>query len=275
MVEVYSIISQELCNRIVKNVYNQGLLPKNPSPQDIKSIVAPNLATDFIKDAEWDITCQMVQSWQDADDFKNRQTIDIISARFKHLPTIVKVDAVFGEDVKLTYEKAIQQIENYPQLFSKFQQTGGVWRKFDMITRIRLLNNVIIPNLDKSDAEMRESYIAFNAELRARSKERSIIPESSIAERKLRAKNLGIWFPFKKEYEKWHTNSSTKYKMKRFDDLRTRTWERMKECRNILQFIPRKRLTPRSCADMEKNMIRMEHYLEGYVTTGNCHKINN
>lgn len=84
-----------------------------------------------------------------------------------------------------------------------------------------------------------------------------------------RAQALHIWFPYKNDAREWKNDPRTATRAPSFLLLVSRVKQVMAKERCILQYIPKRRLTKRTVADLDRNTDAMRQYLssQGATTT--------
>jgi hypothetical protein len=222
-----------------------------------------DIAVDrFVTDEEWEEICQHLYAWQDEEESREEPVLQKILKRFKRFPTIEKVRNSLGDEKAEEYRAALEKIENAGIEFPDERYTSP-WRKFDLDTATSIVCDVISPNIDDEES-MREALNVIMLEIRARRRERTVMDRASLAKRKSVARNTGIWFPINKDINRWRIDPRTKDYMPQVELLMEEVIKRMRLVRSYLQYIPRKRLSTRACADLPMNIERMKAYLRGY-----------
>ena len=258
-------IADLMCKRVVHADFQTGELPRNPEINGLMDFYKDRLATDFIKDEEWEELCQRIVTWQEMEEQQSRPVMSRILSRFTKYPTFDRVREVLGEDRAAAYLEGLEIIESHENTASQFpnERISYPWRKFDMDAAVSVVTNVIAPNID-DEINMTAAYEQLVCELRARRRERMNITGSEFSKRKVVVRALGIWFPITKDLAAWCNDPRTSMIMPTFLKVMAQVVERMKLVRSYLQHIPRRRLSTRACQDLPANLDRMKAYLKGF-----------
>lgn len=251
-----------LVQRVFRPDFEKGDILRDPDIDGLKSKYRENAVDRFLTDDEWEDICQHIYAWQDEEESREEPVYLKILKRFKRFPTIEKVRSSFGDEKAEEYRAALERIEDTGLSFPD-EKFASPWRKFDLDTAICVVCDVIAPNINDEES-MREALNRIMMEIRARRRERSVMDRASLAKRKSVARSIGIWFPINKDILKWRIDPRTKDYMPQVEALMEEVIKRMRLVRSYLQYIPRKRLSTRACADLPMNIERMKAYLKGF-----------
>ncbi len=260
------LVVELLCRRLVKADFKRGNVPRDPQAQTLREHYGQRLADELVTEEEWDEVCQVIMSWQDAEEQQARPVLDRILARFSRFPTIERVSEILGTDRAEAYRTALERIEcDQGDVSRRFppERSAYPWRKFDMDSAVSIVVSVIAPNIG-DEIGMSAAYQQLTLELRARRKERSSMSAAEFAKRKAFVRSLGIWFPITKDIEAWKRDPRTRDIMPEFIETMNQVTGRMRMVRSMLQHIPRRRLSTRACADLPANLQRLKAYQRGH-----------
>lgn len=250
-----------LLDRIVKPDYDAGMLSGDVHVDMLKSTYGDSLADRLVLDAEWEAACEAICSWQERDRPKFASCLEKILARFKRFPTVSKVRACFGEDCAAQYKQAFEAIED-SEISGSFpdERAESPWRRCDCRAAVSAVVDVVAPHIGDEQG-MSEAYDALVRDLRAKRLDRD---SEETAQRKKMAKSMGIWFPMTKNLDKWREDPRTAHLIAEMEPLMRQVSDRMRRAKSYLQYIPRRRMSSRACADIPNNIRRMRIYLGAF-----------
>jgi len=285
-----------ICSRVVKPDYDIGALPLRPTAQELVDFYtgdSSSLASAFvqepqqqqeeevlaekspaasftkalIKTQEWEEISQRVLMWQDtadarADGCNIRAVLLKVLGKIKRFPTLQKVSDLLGEDAAERYKASMETIESNSSMFSEFpeEKTAKGWNQMNCERAVALVTDVISPYGD-DPIGMADAYARYMAECRAQAKERGMVGQTRVDERKAFARSLGIWLPRPTDHRQWRSDPRTRENAPEFLQLSEQVFDRMRLARSILQYVRKRKFSEKSVADMEANMIRMRAYL--------------
>ena len=254
-----------ICRKVVRKDYESGALPRDPNVDTMRDMYKDRAVWDIIGEDAWEETVQRVLTWQDQEDKRSDPAINRVMARFTRFPTVDRVEGVFDAKRAEEYRTALEAIENDPDARRTFpdERFAYPWRRFDMDAAVSAVVFVIAPNLG-DDGSMDEALSHLVGELRARRRERSSMDTAELCKRKVVARSLGIWFPMTKDMSAWNSDPRTAPYMAEFTSIMNKVTMRMRLVRSYLQYVPRRRLSARACADLSQNIMRMKTYLQGF-----------
>jgi hypothetical protein len=257
-------IIDELCRTLIREDFDAGVLPQNPDWQDIRDIFGPRLAYEFISTHVWEEATERIRSWEDVEAQKSIPIMRRIASRFYKYPSYAKVTKLLGEDIATQYRTAFEVIENDSTAFLLFaiNSQPGPTRKFDVECAVSVIVDIISPFLNNFEA-MERAYNAFVYRLRARRRERMLIATAKNSDKKVIVRSIGIWFPMTKDIPRWLSDPRTREVMPEFLNVMKQVWGKMKLVRSYLQYVPRRGMSVRACADINNNLKRMKSYLRG------------
>lgn len=257
--EVYNskLIVDMVCDRLVKQSFDYGMIPHDPSVDDIREAVEMQ---SLLTDEEWESVYDKVMLWQDANDNKEKSITQIVLGRFRKFPTTTQVERVFGERVAMTYKESLENLENETSLWSSIEPLihYSRWKKTDMDAAIKVITNVL---QCKSVDEMKVAYINLKSEINQRRKHLSKLSSEVLSRRREFVRKMGIWFPINRDLPRWKSDPRT---TDRYDLMIKRIGQVKKKMlltRSILQYVPKRRLNTKSCIDLDSNILNMERYL--------------
>lgn len=255
-------LAEIICKKAVRPLFDSGMIPQNPDVDSFRGNVS---ITDIVDDDVWDEVLQRVLTWQDQEDRQEDPPLAKVLKRFTRFPTVDRVRDVFGAARSEEYRAALEAIECNASTLQLFpaERYAYPWRKFDMDAAVSAVTEVIAPNIDMPE-NMTESLAKLVGELRARRRERSSMDSAEPEKRKSIARSLGIWFPMTKDLGAWRTDPRTAPHMPLFIETMNEVMKRMRLVRSYLQYVPRRRLSARACADLAQNIKRMRAYLRGF-----------
>lgn len=257
------LIVDAVCKRLARTEFDSGALPRSPSGNDLREYLGARMSSDFIAEEEWDEVAQRVAAWEEQEESKRGDSgLTQVLARFPRFPTVERVEELFGKTRAEAYKAALEQATEDPAFPDERQ--AYPWRKFDMDAAVSVVTRVIAPNMG-DDAAMVAALAHLVGELRARRRERASMDAAELGKRKSVARSLGIWFPMTKDLDAWKADPRTAGIMPEFIRVMKSVIRRMRLVRSYLQYIPRRRLSARACADLPTNMDRMKAYLRGFA----------
>lgn len=262
------ILTELVTTRMLKSDFDSGDLPADPSPEDLSEFYSSRLASELVGDAVWKRLSDVVSGWEEREKEANKPILNRVFERFSRLPTVDRVREVLGQDRGDAYKTAREEIEQDTKASSLMpsETSAYPWRKFDMDAAVSAIVDVVAPNLDKPESNMRAVYDRLLWELRARRRERvKMSSAAGIATKKETVRSLGIWFPITKDIPRWNSDPRTRDDMPEFLSVMSKVVNRMRTVRSYLQYVPRRRLSPRACADLPVNLERMRAYMRGDV----------
>jgi hypothetical protein len=221
----------------------------------------------LVSDSEWLDVVQKVRAWQDVletcSGSYEKSPLSRILGKISKFPTVARVTTLLGEEMSEMYSDALERIEADPESFAEFpdDKTNGGWSKHSAERAVSLVVDVIAPN-GRSPENMAAAYSKYSQELRAQIKEKRITHNADRDARKLAARKLGIWLPTCGDSKHWETDPRTCDRAAEFERLSIRVTDKMRIMRSVLQFIPRRRFSNHTVADMEANMERMKAYIK-------------
>lgn len=258
-------VADLLCARLLKQDFDSGTLVRDPQIDSLKEFYRDTMVDRLITDEEWEEACQVVYGWQDEENAQGLTTLQRTLLKFKRFPTVERVRVSFGDERAEAYKAALETLENSNIPGFPEERYSSPWRKFDCDAAVSVVVDILAPNIDDEDG-MNEALNKLLGELRARRRERNVMDKSALKNRKGLARSLGIWFPITKDLDLWRADPRTEKLMPILEPLMTEVMNRMRMVRSYLQYIPRKRLSARACADLPKNIRRMQIYMRGYTS---------
>lgn len=255
-----------LCKRVVYPNFDKGTVPGRVGGVDDLVSAVGDITRVLITDSEWTEVCQRVHARQDALETHSgsyeKSPLSRILEKNSKFPTTERVTALLGEEMSELYSDAMERIESDPELFAEFpdERTGGGWNKHSAERAVSLVVDVIAPHGDDPEG-MAAAYNKFMEEFRSQNRERGITQNADRDSRKATARSLGIWFPVPGDFKSWESDPRTRDRAAEFERLSIRVTDKMRIMRSVLQFIPRRRFSNHTVADMEANMARMAAYI--------------
>jgi hypothetical protein len=257
------VLIDAICSRLLRPDFDQGTLPRDIDVSVMREHFRARAVDDLVTDEEWEELCQRAAAWQDQEASKRDEPgLNKVLARFSRFPTIERVEEVFGRARAELYRAALDTAGDDPRFPN--ERHAYPWRKFDMDAAVTAVTRVIAPNMD-DEVAMGAAFAQLVGELRARRMERSSMDTAELGKRKTVARSLGIWFPMTKDLDAWRADPRTAGIMDEFIKVMKAVSRRMRLVRSYLQYIPRRRLSARACADLPMNLERMKAYLRGFA----------
>lgn len=251
----------------MKPDFDDGKIPgRVGGVEDLASSVG-DVTRRLIRDTEWAEVCQRVHAWQDALETSagayEKSPLSRILGKVTKFPTVSRVTSLLGEEMAELYSEALERIESDPESFAGFpdDKTNGGWNKHSAERSVSLVVDVIAPH-GRDPEGMAAAYVKYMEEFRSQSMEKKITHNADREARKAAARSLGIWLPMPGDSKLWETDPRTCEKAAEFERLSIRVTDKMRIMRSVLQFIPRRRFSNHTVADMENNMSRMRAYMK-------------
>jgi hypothetical protein len=256
-----------LCKRVIRPDFDQGKIPgRVEGVEDMASSVG-DVTRRLISDCEWAEICQRVHAWQDVletcSGSYEKSPLSRILGKATKFPTVARVTTLLGEEMSELYSEALAQIEADSESFAEFpdDKTNGGWNKHSAERAVSLVVDVIAPH-GRNPEGMSAAYVKYMQEYRSQSREKRITHNADRDARKAAARGLGIWLPMPGDSKLWESDPRTCDKAAEFERLSIRVTDKMRIMRSVLQFIPRRRFSNHTVADMEANMARMRSYIK-------------
>lgn len=250
-----------VCRKAVREDYESGYIPRDVGTDELKEIYRNDAVDRIISDDVWEEIRQRIEAWKEQDEETNMPVIVRLLKRFPRFPTVARVEEMFGMERASEYRNGLEVTENLPNFPT--DRHAYPWRKFEMDAAVSAVVKVVAPHIN-DEAGMSDALTKLVGELRARRRERSSMDTAELNRRKNIARSLGIWFPMAKDLPAWRSDPRTQHRMKEFLAAMSEVTKRMRLVRSYLQYIPRRRLSARACADMHNNIERMKAYLRGF-----------
>jgi hypothetical protein len=258
-----------LCRRIVRPDFDRGLVPgRIGSPEDLVAVLGDggDVLRRLLSEAERSEICQRVNSWQDrvetsAGSYEGSSLARILQAT-PRFPTLERVDALLGEEMAAMYGKALERIEADRGPYAGFpdERTNGGWSRQSAERAVSLVVDVIAPHGADPDA-MAAAYARYMEEHRSQTREKKVTHGADREAKKAAAKSLGIWLPVPSDLRQWEDDPRTADRAAEFQRLTIRTVDKMRIMRSVLQFIPRRKFSNHTVADLSPNVRRMRAYV--------------
>lgn len=178
-------------------------------------------------------------------------------------PTVERVKILLGEQIAEDYAKALEAIEADPDAFAEFpdEKVSGGWNRHTAERAVSLVTDVIVPYANNPEG-MSAAYGRYMEELRAQTSEKRKTQNASKQARRTAARSLGIWLPLQTDMEQWSKDPRTCDRAPEFERLVIQVVDKMRILRSVLQYIPRRRFSNRTVADLDNNMERMRNYIK-------------
>lgn len=278
-----------LCRRVIRPDFENGKIPGRMSgvaelvdkyvPQTIVTAVQEEdremlrkeildgFMMKLITDYEWDQVCQRIHAWQDELETNagsyDRSSLSKILLKTPKFPTVDRVRTLLGEEIAEEYKNALEIIESDPDTFAEFpeEKTSGGWNRHTAERAVCLVTDVIAPHA-KNPEDMAAAYGKYMEELRSQNREKKVTQNATKTTRKAAARALGIWLPLQSDTEQWETDPRTCDKAPDFEKLVMQVVGKMRILRSVLQYIPRRKFSNHTVADMDANMERMRNYMK-------------
>ena len=267
-----------LCDRVLRPDYESGIILRCPETADDLISVYHSDLSRIVTAQEWDEALLRVQSWYETKSLdgvpcgrkrprESTSVKDIMSSilqRHGKFPSVGRVAELLGDESAEEYRAALESMETNPSAFSRFPDERVVsgWNMHTCERAVSLVVNVIAPYVAADDPDgMATSYGMYSRETKVRSRDISNSKSTDRTEKKLAARSLGIWLPVKSDMGKWSTDLRTRDRAKAFFSLVSRTMDKMRVIRTVLQFVPKRRLSNATVEDLDTNMDRMRNYL--------------
>jgi hypothetical protein len=255
-----------LCRRVVRPDFDQGKIPgRLESVEDLVAATG-DITRRIVNDSEWTEVCQRVHAWQDALEScagsYEKSPLSKILGRTTKFPTVDRVTTLLGEEMSELYSEALESIEANSEYFAEFPEdrTNGGWSKHSAERAVSLVVDVIAPYGSNPEG-MLSAYAKYMEEFRSQNREKKVTQNADREARKTAARNLGIWLPIPGDSKSWETDPRTCDMAAEFERLSMRVTDKMRIMRSVLQFIPRRRFSNHTIADMGANMTRMRAYI--------------
>lgn len=255
-----------ICARVIRHDFDQGKIPGRVDGVDSLLSSVGDITRRLVTDDEWAEVCQRIHSWQDALETcagsYEKSPLTKILSKINRFPTVEKTEALLGEEMSELYANALEQIESNKELFAGFPDgmTSSGWTKHNAERAVALVVDVIAPH-GKNAEDMAAAYAKYMEEYRAQSREKTITHNADKEQRKAAARTLGIWLPLSRDLKMWETDPRTMDKAAEFERISTRVIDKMRIMRSVLQFIPRRRFSNHTVADLNANILRMKAYM--------------
>lgn len=259
-----------LCRRVLRPAFDRGELSGHPSGTDDLVSAAGNLSRTLVTEQEWGAAMQRVCAWQDALETSSgtydKSPVARVLARsaMTKFPTVERVSELVSEELAELYSDALDKIEaDDSGAFADFpgERTCGGWGKQSAERAASLVVDVIAPYGADPDG-MSSAYEKYMEEYRSQARERSVASNPDREARKAAARALGIWMPVAADIPKWEADPRTCDCAPEFERLVARVTEKMRIMRSVLQYVPRRKFSNHTVADMLANMERMRSYLK-------------
>lgn len=252
------VLVDTIVKKVLRPDYDAGRLPATElGVQDLKDFYRDRAVDEIIDDDVWEEAVQRVITWREADWNREAPILTKILSRFPKFPTVDKVSEILGEDRSIEYKTALEAAEGIPSFPD--ERHCSPWRRADMEAAVSAVTDIIAPHIDDQES-MRIAFDKLVDSMRARRRERA----SENASRKAAARALGIWFPMSKDMTKWHTDPRTAATMPELVYFMDAVVKRMRMARSYLQYMPRRRMSTKACADLPLNIARMRAYVRGF-----------
>lgn len=264
-----------LCKRVIRPKFESGVVPGRVSSADelaeifcssSSSLPSP-FARELVTDAEWSEACQRVNTWQDeieANEAGESPLAHVLRrVGWKKFPTIDRVRTLVGEELADLYSDALEKIESDPESFPGFPEdrSGAGWNARTAERAASLVIDVISPHGTSDPQGMAQAFVRFQAEDRAQREEKKTVQDAGKDDRKKAARQLGIWLPRQTDLKTWETDERTARRAVAFQTLSSRVVDKMRVLRTVLQYVPRRKFSNKTVADLNANMERMRAYL--------------
>lgn len=271
-----------LCRRVIRPDFDAGKIPGRVSgamdlleryvprdvpPEDARAEVIDGFMMRAVTEDEWDQICQRLHSWQDeletSSGSYDRSALSKILLKYPKFPTVDKVESLLGEEIADDYKRALEAIEADQDTFAEFpeEKTSGGWNRHTAERAVALVTDVIVPHAN-SPEDMAAAYGKYMEELRSQTREKKVTQNATKEARKAVARSTGIWLPLQADADQWENDPRTCDRAPEFSKLVIKVTDKMRILRTILQFIPRRKFSNHTVADLDANMERMRNYMK-------------
>lgn len=276
------LLVDAVATRLLRPDYDAGSLALRPAgsdallehlggqdPEDPRRALLSRLLTA----RELDELCQRVHGWTDeaeaAADARDGGVGAVVERAFAKsrgkLPTVARVSELLGEEIAARYRAALERCECVTAVSAAMPEPGpGRWTAATAERAVTLVCDVVAAHAEDADA-MAAALAAYQRESRARSREQPTGNTSAArAEaRQQEARALGFWLPSPDDEQRWlqdpravaDGNGPVFYR------LAQRASQKLAVLRSILQYMPRRRLSEHTLADLPRNIAAMRAYV--------------
>jgi len=249
-----------ISRKLIRPDFDNCAIERNADPEYLKANYSRRVVEEIITDEIWQEIAEKIIAWQETRDEPIEFPIDRILHKYNKFPSVNLVARIFGPARAEAYKAALEVMESDARFPSERETVS--WKKRDMDDAINIVVRVLAPNCGDDDA-LNRAYEAFLGKLKIRRSERTTTTKSEdVAAKRKIARSFGIWFPIMKDTQLWRTDARTSSHMPQFEKLMNAVVEKMRRYRSYLQYVPRKKLTSKSCEDLQNNMERMKRYLK-------------
>lgn len=257
-----------LCRRVLRPDFQTGEISGRVSADELAAHYASleGFVRRMVTEAEWQDASQKLNAWQDELEARDDGcTLARILAKHPKFPPVTKVKTLLGEEIAESYSEALENIELSSEAYALFPSTRvcGGWTKHSIDRAVSLVVDVISPHSGDPRA-MASAYGRYMDQLRSQTKGRGPANCDRAARRKA-ARSLGIWLPLQVDLKKWESDPRSSSRAPDFERLVNRVVSKMRTLRSVLQYVPRRRFSNHTIADMDANMARIRDYLKENV----------
>jgi len=258
--DIVKWLTTEICNKIMKPEYDLGMITQEPRPDEIKQAYSSKVGDLIIPDEVWGLVCDEIDGWRYKDESRFMPLRTVIFQKYTRFPTVEKVITTFGEARGAKYKAALETLEDCHE-YNSIHISQQTWRKLDIYTAVCIITDVLGPNID-NDIALERAYVSLLQEIKHIKKEKSLMLSSTKKERKSIVRKMGMWFPATKDLHIWRNDPRTAPYAEELIALALATSKKMKLRHSLLQYVPRRHVSTRTCKDLQNNMQRMRSYIE-------------
>ena len=222
----------------------------------------------FLSQEQWERVYWAIHDWNEAtlsqapailDDITLEGAFTEALLKLRHPPTFDQVASRLGLAAAERYLVDREQIESHPWLSQEeldgTPPPGGERRRIaDLVPLFSVVNQ-------PTRSAALQAFKEHRAHVQVRRRKNRTRLRETNTPIIVRARSLGIWFPYKRDHPEWSHDPRTKDRSPYFLSLVRVVRDVMAKERCILQYMPKRKLTKKTVADLDRNMTAMQRYL--------------
>jgi hypothetical protein len=252
---------------VFKSLSGKGSIEDLVYAEDLIDAYSNQELGTILKDNEWDYLSKLVNKWnqEKIEGDENLKTFITREALFQEIldkcekiPKYEDVEKKLGRVIAEDYLANTEQLENNLELYPYINEDKEYkFNKNEMQEIVTLIG--ILANGDKE--RIIDEYEQYKKMKRRENQEKREKIKHSNTNIIARVKDLGIWFPYPNDVELWLNDARIVDKAEYFIEVVQKVKDKMKKERCLLQYIPKRRLTNKTVADIDRNIQVMHIYL--------------
>jgi len=177
------------------------------------------------------------------------------------LPPYERILAVVGPEETERIIAIIEDLSQTPSIHDKcelFVREDRRWSRAQVVKACDTLN--ILASVDPPSVAA--AYEQYQVGIKNDRRQKRMEIKQKNEPLRAKAVQLQMWFPRAEQVDQWRTNPETAHLFDEFTTALQQAREKMRKTeRGIMQYVPKRRLTPRTVLDLEANVRRLREYV--------------